>query len=81
MHARMRNRTAQWERDTPDIVAPELPLDKPNLRFAPENIPQDELTLLMQPQPLAEVQPFLPTLESSNRASLLIVARTGSECD
>ncbi len=40
----------------------ELPPDKPNLRFALETIPQGELTSLMQPQPLAKVHPFAPTL-------------------
>ncbi len=32
-------------------------------RQKPENIPQGEHTLLMQPQPLAKVQPFTPTLK------------------
>ncbi len=56
------NCRAKWKLDPPDIIAAELPLDKPNLRFAPETVPQGELTSLMQPQPLAEVHPFAPTL-------------------
>jgi hypothetical protein len=32
-------------------------------RQKPENIPQGEHTLLMQPQPLAKVHPFTPTLK------------------
>ncbi len=62
VHARMRNWVVQQKLDPPNIVAAELPLDKQNLRFAPETIPQGELTSLMQPQPLAEVHPFAPTL-------------------
>ncbi len=30
----------------------------------PENIPRGERTLLMQPQPLAKVHPFTPTLKA-----------------
>ncbi len=69
MHARASNRRAKQKVDIPNIVAADLPPNKPNLppdrktlRFAPESIPQAELTLLMQPQPLAEVHPFAPTL-------------------
>jgi hypothetical protein len=69
VHARASNRRAKCKVDIPDIVAADLPPDKPNLpldrktlRFAPESIPQGELTLLMQPQPLAEVHSFAPTL-------------------
>ncbi len=62
VHARASNRRVKQKHDPLDIVAAELPPDKPNLRFAPETIPQGELTLLMQPQPLAEVHPFAPTL-------------------
>ncbi len=58
----MRNWAVQRKLDPPDIVAAELPPNKPNLRFAPETIPQGELTSLMQPQLLAEVHPFAPTL-------------------
>jgi hypothetical protein len=63
VHARASNRRAKRKLDPPDIVAAELPPDKPNLRFASETIPQGELTSLMQPQPLAEVHPFVPTLQ------------------
>jgi hypothetical protein len=62
VHARMRNWTVQRKLDPPNIVAAELPPDKPNLRFTPETIPQGKLTLLMQPQLLAEVHPFALTL-------------------
>jgi hypothetical protein len=62
MHTRARNWAAQRKPDPPDIVATKLPPDKPNLRFAPETIPQGKLTLLMQPQHLTEVHPFVPTL-------------------
>jgi hypothetical protein len=62
VHARARSRAAQRKLDPPDIIAAKLPPDKPNLQFAPETIPQGKLTLLMQPQPLAEVHPFAPTL-------------------
>jgi hypothetical protein len=62
VHARASNRRAKQKHDPPDIFAAELPPDKPNLQFAPETIPQGKLTLLMQPQPLAEVHPFMPTL-------------------
>jgi hypothetical protein len=55
--------------EVPGIVAADRPPDKPDLppdrqavRFAPESIQQGELTLLMQPQPMAEVHPFAPTL-------------------
>ncbi len=62
VHARAQNWAAQWKRDPPNIVAAKLPLDKPNLRLAPNTIPQGKLTSLMQPQPLAEVHLFAPTL-------------------
>ncbi len=69
MNARASNRQAKRKVDIPDIVAtdlppnkPNLPLDRKTLRFATESIPQGELTSLMQPQPLAEVHPFAPTL-------------------
>ncbi len=62
VHARASNRRAKRKLDPPDVFAAELPPDKPNLRFASETIPQGELTSLMQPQPLAEVHPFAPTL-------------------
>jgi hypothetical protein len=54
--------SVQRKLDPPNIVATKLPPDKPNLRFTPETIPQGKLTSLMQPQPLAEVHPFTPTL-------------------
>ncbi len=60
--ARAQNRAAQRKRDPPINVAAKLPPDKPNLRLAPNTIPQGKLTSLMQPQPLAEVHPFAPTL-------------------
>ncbi len=63
VHARASNQWAKQKHDPPDIVVAELPPDKPNLRFALETIPQGELTSLMQPQPLAEVHPFAPTLQ------------------
>jgi hypothetical protein len=63
VHDRTRNRAVQRKLDPPNIIAAKIPPDKPNLRFAPETIPQGELTLLMQPQPLAEVHPFAPTLQ------------------
>jgi hypothetical protein len=47
VHTRMQNWAVQRKLDPPNIVAAELPLDKPNLRFALETIPQGELTLLM----------------------------------
>jgi hypothetical protein len=69
VHTRASNRRAKRKVDIPDIVAADLPPNKPNLppdrktlRFTPESIPQGELTSLMQPQPLAEVHPFAPTL-------------------
>jgi hypothetical protein len=69
VHAQASNRRAQRKVDVPNIVAADQPPDKPNLppnrqalRFAPESIPQGELTSLMQPQPLAKVHPFAPTL-------------------
>ena len=62
VHARARNQAAQRKPDPPNIVATKLPPDKPNLRFAPETIPQGKLTFLMQPQHLAEVHPFAHTL-------------------
>ncbi len=69
VHARASNRRAKRKLDIPNIVAADLPPKKPNLppdrktmRFTPESIPQGELTLVMQPQPLAEVHPFVPTL-------------------
>ncbi len=69
MHARASNRRAQQKVEVPGIVAADRPPDKPNLlpdrqavHFAPESIQQGELTLLMQPQPMAEVHPFAPTL-------------------
>ncbi len=62
VHARAQIRAAQWKLDPPNIIAAKLPPDKPNLRLVPETIPQGKLTSLMQPQPLAEVQPFTPTL-------------------
>jgi hypothetical protein len=62
VHARTWNRAVQRKLDPPNIVAAKLPPYKPNLWFAPETIPQGELTSLMQPQPLAEVHPFVPTL-------------------
>ncbi len=43
-------------------MEPEGPPDKPNLRFEPETIRQGKRTSLMQPQPLAEVHTFDPTL-------------------
>jgi hypothetical protein len=62
VHARTRNWAVQRKLDPLNIVAAKLPPDKPNLRFALETIPQGKLTSLMQPQPLAEVHPFAPTL-------------------
>ncbi len=62
VHARARIQAAQRKLDPPNIVAAKLPPDKPNLRFALDTIPQGKLTLLMQPQPLAEMHPFAPTL-------------------
>jgi hypothetical protein len=62
VHARAWNWAAQQKRAPPDIVAAKLPPDKPNLRLSPNTIPQGKLTSLMQPQPLAEVHPFAPTL-------------------
>jgi hypothetical protein len=51
MHARASNHQAKCKVDIPDIVAAGLPPNKPNLppdrktlRFAPESIPQGELT-------------------------------------
>jgi hypothetical protein len=62
VHARAWNWVAQQKPDPPNIVAAKLPPDKPNLRFAPETIPQGKLTLLMQPQHLAAVHSFAPTI-------------------
>jgi hypothetical protein len=62
VHARASNRQVKQRQDSPDIVEPERPPDKPNLQFKPETICQGKRTLLMQPQPLAEVHPFEPTL-------------------
>jgi hypothetical protein len=69
VHARASNRRAQQKVEVPGIVAADRPPDKPNLpsyrravRFAPESFQQGELTSLMQPQPMAEVHPFAPTL-------------------
>jgi hypothetical protein len=69
VHARASNRRAKQKVDIPNIEAADLPPNKPNLppdrntlRFAPESIPQGELTSFMQSQPLAEVHPFAPTL-------------------
>jgi hypothetical protein len=69
VHARASNRRAQRKVEVPGIVAADRPPDKPNLpldrqavRFAPESIQQGELTSLMQPQLMAEVHPFAPTL-------------------
>ncbi len=62
VHTRASNHRAKQKLDPPDIIVAELPPDKPNLQFAPETIPQGELISSMQPQPLAEVHPFAPTL-------------------
>ena len=56
------NRRVKQRQDSLEIVELERPPDKPNLRFEPETIRQGKQTLLMQPQPLAEVHPFEPTL-------------------
>jgi hypothetical protein len=77
VHARTRNRAVQQELDPPNIVAAKLPPDKPNLWFAPKTIPQGELASLMQPQPLAEVHPFVPTLRKWQQGIPLIVAWIG----
>jgi hypothetical protein len=71
VHAWASNRRVKQKLDPPNIVAAELPLDKPNLQFAPETIPQGELTSLMQPQPLPEVHPFAPTLRKWQQGILV----------
>jgi hypothetical protein len=71
VHTRASNHRAKQKLDPPNIVAAELPLDKPNLQFAPETIPQGELTSLMQPQPLPEVHPFAPTLRKWQQGILV----------
>jgi hypothetical protein len=78
VHTRTRNRAVQRKLDPPDIVATKLPPDKPNLRFTPEIIPQGELTSLMQPQSLAEVHPFVPTLRKWKQG---IPVECGSDWD
>ncbi len=63
-HCRVRVATEPVRPPNPlEIVAADQPPDKPNLQFTPETIPQGELTLLMQPQPLTDVHPFTPTLQ------------------
>jgi hypothetical protein len=47
VHARTQNQVVQGKLEPLNIAAAKLPPDKPNLRFAPETIPQGELTLLM----------------------------------
>jgi hypothetical protein len=56
VHNRARTVQKAKRKATSDIVPSEQPLAKPN------ELPQGEHTLLMQPQPLAEVHPFKPTL-------------------
>ena len=64
VHARTTNRRVRQRHSPPDLPTPDRPPEKPNeVASATQPVRQGKQKSLMQPQPLAAVHPFEPTLQ------------------